>query len=292
VPAKGAWLGAWHKNLPSDTWSTTEFANFEAKVGRKMNIDHRYHSWGSTYWPYSADSWDVANDRIPMESLGGSFPGLDAINNGSQDAWLRGVADRVRAFGSKVFFRPLWEMNGDWSLWDGTHNNAPGQTDGPAKYVAAWRRMRDIFAREGAANAVWVWAPNCTDQPQAAWNHWSRYYPGNAYVDWVACDGYNRGSTAEWSEWEPFARIFGGQPSVYGDYRRKPFMVAETASCEEGGSKVAWLQGARRQIKTVFPNIKALVWFDALQECDWRVTSSRASLRAFRALAADSYFKP
>jgi hypothetical protein len=294
VPARGALLGAWHR-APDERWSARRVAQFEQAIGRRLGIDHHYHAWGTDYWP-SADieGDDLAKGRVPMLSLGGQpeFPGLDAINNGSQDAFLRAAARRVRHFRAPLFFRPLWEMNGDWSLWDGTHNNAPGQTDGPDKYVAAWRRMHDIFARDGATNAVWVWAPNCVDQPQTPWNHWSRYYPGDAYVDWVACDGYNRGSTAEWSEWEPFARIFGGHPSIYGDYRRKPFMVAETASCEQGGSKAAWLEGARRQIKTAFPNIKALVWFDSLQECDWRVTSSPASLLAFRALAADSYFKP
>ena len=69
-------------------------------------------------------------------------------------------------------------------------------------------------------------------------------------------------------------------------------MVAETASCEEGGSKARWISNARRAIKSRLDNIKAIVWFDSVRECDWRATSSRAALRAFRALAADRYFKP
>jgi beta-glucanase (GH16 family) len=294
-PASGVLFGAWHKNLPADTWTTTEFARFESLVGRRLDIDHRYHAWGSAYWPGAPDRWDVTGGRIPMASLGGSkFPGLDAVVNGSQDTYLTALADRIRAFGSRMFFRPLWEMNGDWMPWGGPRNNSAGLTDGPAKYVRAWRRMHDIFVQRGATNAVWVWSPNCADWPKYSYNRFAGYYPGDAYVDWVGCDEYNWGTARAGNGWQSWAELFGGTASVYSTYPHKPFMVAETGSCEQGGDKARWLRDMHRDVKASFPNVKAVVYFDEFHEqsinCDWRVTTSAGALDAYRAMGAEPYF--
>jgi chitodextrinase len=256
-----------------------------------VGVDHHYYRWDETF-PTSAESWDLQNGRIPMVSLGGAstFPGLDAINDGSQDARLHAIAQGFRSLGGEVFFRPWWEMNGDWYPWDGSHNNDPGTTDGPAKYVQAWRRMHDIFVQEGATNVVWVWAPDAEDSPSAGWNHWANYYPGDAYVDWVGIDGYNWGTTQTWSSWQSFASIFG---NVYGDYAAsKPLMVAETSSCEQGGDKAQWIRDAAAAIKTQLTAIRAWIWFDENVECDWRVNTSQSALDAYKQVGADPYFNP
>jgi hypothetical protein len=294
VPTRGALFGAFHKGSPRAQWSRSQFSRFESLVGRKVALDHRYHAWGRLYWPTAVDTWDVSSGRVPLASLGGasSFPTLDAINNGDQDRFIGALARRIKAFRAPLLFRPLWEMNGSWMPWGGAANNDPGQTNGPAKYVRAWRRMHDIFIRQGATNAAWVWSPNCRDLPAAGWNHWTSYYPGDAYVDWVGCDGYNRGGTLPGAEWTPWEAVFGGTPSIYSDYLHKPFMVAETGACERGGDKAAWIDGARAAIKSRFPNVRAFVWFDQERACDWRVTSSPGSLNAYRRMAADPFFNP
>jgi beta-mannanase len=111
-------------------------------------------------------------------------------------------------------------------------------------------------------------------------------------VDWVACDGYNRGTSQPTSSWRPFSDIIGASPSVYRDYRNKPFMVAETGSCEQGGDKARWIDDIRTGLRSDFPNVRAIVWFDAKKLCDWRASSSDASLAAYRAMASDPYFNP
>jgi fibronectin type III domain protein len=106
----------------------------------------------------------------------------------------------------------------------------------------------------------------------------------------VSCDEYNWGN----DYWALFGDLFGGMPSVYGDYPQKPFMASETASCDVGGDKAAWIDDARRTIETSFPRLRAIVWFDEHNEpeCDWRVDSSPESLAAYRAMGADPYFQP
>jgi hypothetical protein len=286
-PDSGALFGAWHRD--GGTWSAGALLGFEQAIGRRLAIDAHFTKWGDAF-PAAPEAFDKAGGRLPLDSWD-YIGSLDAINDGSQDAVIRAAADRVRAYDAPVLLRPWYEMNGDWwaGSYQGVYNNDPGQTNGPAKYVAAWRRLHDIFAKEGATNAVWVWSPNCSDWPAEAWNHWTNYYPGDAYVDWVACDEYNWGNP-----WASFRGLFGGTPSVYSDYPQKPFMVAETASCDVGGDKAAWIDDARAVIPAEFPGLRAFVWFDEHNEadCNWRVDSSPASLAAYRAMGADPYFRP
>ena len=290
VPAEGVLLGAY-----LDGWGDRPYANvtdFEARIGRRLDIDHRFWAWndGWPYFgsePYHYERWDVEGGRIPMVSwdyLGAGS--LDAILNGSHDALIKSKARAVAQFGQPLFVRWGYEMNGAWMPWSGYQNGMSA-----AKFVAAWRRLHDIFVSEGAANAVWVWAPNAQSNPNEPWNDFRNYYPGDAYVDWVGIDAYNFGTTEAWSRWESFATII--RP-VYSAYEgRKPIMIAEVGSSERGGSKADWLLAAKAALQNEFPSVAALVYFNYNHGgYDWELTTSSSALGAFRALAADSYFNP
>jgi hypothetical protein len=294
----GVLLGVYVNSDAVQGQSRAEVSEFEAKIGRTLAIGHHYREWGSSFdldRPNVADeAWDVANGRIPMISHGdGGWNSpinlLDAINSGSQDALIQSQARQVRAFGHRLFYRLFWEMNGDWETYNETNASTPGTHDGTAKFVAAWRRIHSIYRQEGATNALFVWCPNHSDWPATPSNHWTRYYPGDAYTDWVCADGFNRGQP-----WHHFRHLF--TPSVYEDYPQKPFMVGETASVEDGGSKAAWIRDAREYMKTQMPNLKAFVWFHRGPSMtqtlfDWRVDTSPSALAAFRAMAQDPYFQ-
>jgi beta-mannanase len=140
---------------------------------------------------------------------------------------------------------------------------------------------------------LWVWCPNSDSVPNVDWNQPSAYYPGDAYVDWVAVDGYNWGTSPSWGQWRSFKDILS---PVYAFYaaRGKPFMVAETGSTESGGDKGAWFNALQADIKA-FPAVKALVYFDTYDanlKIDFKIDSSPKSLAAFEALSKDAYFNP
>jgi len=279
VPQAGIYLGAF-----IDGWEEAPYANvvaFEALIGRKLQIDNHYYGWSSTF-PGDWERWDAAQGRIPMVTWDGAS--LDEIVSGRADALIRARARAVRAFRAPLFLRFAAEMNGDWLPWSGVANGRD-----PDEYVLAWRRVHSIFGEEGASNAIWVWCVNSADVPREPWNSFTRYYPGDAYVDWVGVDGYNWGTTREWSSWQSFASIF--DPLYRGFAGRKPIMISEVSSAEEGGSKAAWIASAARTLKTRFPAVRAVVWFNIDKEADWRIDSSASALRAFRALAADPYFR-
>lgn len=114
---------------------------------------------------------------------------LGQIPQGVWDAKLREVAGVLRDFGHPVLLRFAHEMNGNWYPYAGTFSG------GPPVYIAAWRYVHALFTREegapeGASKLVWVFSPNATSHPDAAWNAPFAYYPGSAWVDWIAVDVY------------------------------------------------------------------------------------------------------
>jgi len=144
-----------------------------------------------------------------------------------------------------------------------------------------------VYKRVGAANAIWAWCPNNVDSdsaPKAA-----QYYPGDTYVDWTGVDGYNWGTSVAGYGWQSFRDVFDDIYPVLAA-KRKPIIVGEMASDEVGGSKAEWIDDIVPTLKTTFPEIKAIVWFDIKKERHWQINSSTSSLAAYGRLAKDSYF--
>ena len=283
VPRSGAYLGA-YVQAPNWAHASRSIAEFESSIGRRLAIDNRFYGWNESF-PSGLQSLDEARGRIPMITW--KAPPLGEILSGSQDALITARADAVRRFGAPLFIRWGWEMNGYWTEWSGVRNNSPGAHDGPRKYVRAWRRIHDIFKREGATAVSWVWAPNGESVPDTSWNRISAYYPGDEYVDWVGLSAYNWGTTRSWSHWEPFSKLVR---AVYSQYAgRKPIMVAETASVNTGGNKARWIAGVAPALRR-YPAIKAVLWFE--RPPDWSVRSPDPALSAFRRLASSPSFRP
>ena len=180
-------------------------------------------------------------------------------------------------------------MNGNWYPWDGANNGADSAAT--TTFIAAYRHIHDLFVAAGATNALWVFCPNVDSVPNESWNQWQNYYPGDAYVDWMGFDGYNWGTVQTTSTWQSFPTIAG---QIYSGLaaKGKPIMIPETASAELGGDKAAWIAGILPSLKTTFPGVKALVWFQMNKETDWRIDSSPASEAAFVTMAKDPYFNP
>jgi endoglucanase len=221
---------------------------------------------------------------------------LDAINAGAADARLTAMARGFAAFGDVVLLEPAWEMNGNWQYaWQGIENG--GDTNAPAKYARAWRRIVDIFRREGATNVRWVFNPN-VGNPVAAgagtghWNWYGNYYPGDAYVDYVGAHGFN--APRVWGgDWQSFGEMFDGARAdhILSDLARrfpgKPIIVGEFATDEGAGdAKARWITDAYAALLR-HPNVVGAVWFNMNKEADWRIESSPAAEAAFRAAMAE-----
>ena len=281
-PANGALFGAFVGVGANDT---PDFLAEEQKLGRAWVIDNRFYS----YEDFVADRtrWDVAQKKLPLITWEPHWP-LDEIIAGTDDALFHQRAQGLRDLGVDILLRWGHEMNGNWYPWGGANNG--GANGGPAKYIAAYRHVHDLFVADGATNVYWVWCPLVADVPAEPWNHWTNYYPGDAYVDWVGLDAYNWGNSSSCCTWQSFGDLVN---DLYKDYAgRKPLILAETASAEVGGNKAAWIDDMHQQLKTTFTGIKAVVWFDINKETDWRIDSSPPTLAAYQAMALDPYFNP
>jgi beta-mannanase len=188
-----------------------------------------------------------------------------------------------------VDIRLFHEMNGDWMPWGVGKSGASNQD-----IINAWRHVHDIFVEEGATNARFVFCPN---ERYTIWQDshpYADYYPGDAYVDYLALDGYNWGD-ARGLPWYSFDEIFDqSYQELTALSSTKPVMIAEYASHTSPGDKAQWITDAQNVLKSgKYSRIKALLWFEDNQEgAKWRIDTSQSSIDAYKALAADPYFQP
>jgi hypothetical protein len=249
----------------------------ERGIGRTLDINHNFYPWDEPF-PTDIERWDLASGRIPMISWNGKDVRSKTIAAGAYDDMIRQRARATKALGEPVLIRWFWEMDGKKKV---------EFAGSPEQYIAAWRHIVGIFRAEGADNASWVWCPNAS-----AFNDGEAppFYPGDDVVDWTCADGYNWAPGRAGDDYRSFEDIFGG---FYGwaTLHDKPIMVGEFGVQErKAGEKAEWITAAAEAIKTHFPRMKAIVYFNANADYDWRLATSDSALAAFRQLANDPYF--
>ncbi len=282
APAHGALFGATVQPTSSFTDAGQEAAvtSFDRKIGRTIAIQEFYIGWGAAM-PLALMSWDRQHGILPMISLAGVR--TSKVSAGDYDAWIRSTASHLAATHAPVMLRWFPEMQL-------AKNKALAES--PHSFVAAWRHMHKIFGKARAGNVRWVWCPSADGFASGAAQ---RFYPGKSYVDWVCADGYNWAPERH-VPWRSFAQIFG---TFYrwGLSARKPLLIGEYGVLEgKRGAKGAWFRQAAKQIRSEFPAIRGLVYFNADSpdfglHFNWTVTSSPSALAGFRAFATDRYFR-
>lgn len=262
----------------------------ETKIGKKFAQVMMFVNW---YEDFPAqDCGELAKSGYvphitwePWDTARSSAVTLDDIISGKYDAYIKNWAIASKALDRPFFLRWGHEFNGDWFPWSLKKNGAD-------KYIRAYRRVRDIFRKNRADNAVWVWCVNGFTQPSVPENDLLKAYPGDAYVDWLAFNGYNFGSQPGIdSGWRSFEELF---TPVYALLLRsipdKPIMIGEFASGNIGGDKGAWLLSAAASLRKKFPAIRSVIWFNMQKEADWRVDGDPDTADAFHKAVSNSYF--
>ncbi len=206
----------------------------------------------------------AANGSLPLLDWGCTVSGTE-VASGADDTQIAAYARSLKSFGRPVLLRWCWEMN---------LVQAHQEVGGPSAFVSAWRHIRTVFEQVGATNVAFVWCPALSGADPAL------YYPGDAYVDWIGVDGYDRSGTGS------FAGLFAAYYSQWVR-RGKPMIVAETGS--PPSNQVAYLDSVATDLPSL-PEFKAVVYFDAPGPGGtWEL--SGAGLTAFAALARNPYFR-
>ena len=289
VPATGALFGVAAGPRDGRSWQG-ELEYLETKIGRRFALDRRFYRWDAAF-PGDYEGWTVSKGRIPLLSWGpvtldGRFLSWKQIAAGGYDADIRAKARAAKAFGHRFMLIYTHEAN--------------IYSQPAADFVAAWRRVVTIFRQEGAWNVVWVWTMTA-HLFQPGGKDPNHYYPGNAYVDWIAADAYNwygdnhLGIKGAWRSFEEILTPFYN----WAKWRGKPLMVPEYGSLEDWTTpsplrRAQWFTDVGKTLKK-WPQVKGIAYFN--QGGFWFDTNEKGvpmphSIAAFAALGQDPYFNP
>jgi hypothetical protein len=200
---------------------------------------------------------------------------LPAVGRGGDDDEMRDWARQMAAFPGRILLRFRWEMD---------RPNLAGDVGLPADYIAAWKHVRQVFARENVRNVSWVWCPTAQGFQSG---YAQDYYPGDDQVDWVCVDAYASRSLTPLSQLvRPFLAWAGGHP--------KPIVIGEFGVSRAWGAsdRAGWLAAAANLVAEN-PQIKAVSYFDSDPDDSdpyQRFLLDPPALAAFANLAKTPYF--
>lgn len=194
---------------------------------------------------------------------------LAAINAGQFDSDLIAWADGAKSFGSELIVDWGWEMNGDFTPWNGTHNG--GTVEGPRRYKEAYRHIIELMRNRGATNIRWAFHINYPEFPDASWNAFENYYPGDDVIDMIGASIYGAQFPTDdffpsfESMMEPaYVRLSAMAPS-------KPVYVFEFGATAGNplGSSVTWADNALAGIFSGrWPALRGFAWWNDFWSSD------------------------
>lgn len=203
-------------------------------------------------------TWLPASGDVRHGNISGYT--LSQVTSGAADGYITPWADAARAFGRPILVRLMHEMNGNWYPWGA---GVDGNT--PEEYVAAFRHVVTVVRQAGATNVQFVWCvatSAASTLGKTSATPISAFFPGDAYVSWVAMDGYSRKSGRP----RPFSTIFSGVYSQLTSLSSRPVMVAETGVVTDPTNpsyKAEWISSGLAAVPTEFPRMKAVFYFDS-----------------------------
>ena len=248
--------------IPIITWEPYTPGASSASVSAQSLVEN------DQYDAYLASLADTTPDDIEVRIADGEYDDYIATWIGRLQEWLagpdgkQGTSDDRRAY-----IRFAHEMNGDWYPWSPTVGGSSASS-----YVDMWRHVHDQFESSSldTANIQWMWCVNADDKGD---HTAEQLYPGDDYVDWLSVDGYQWGTSQDWSSWESPESVFGDMLGRVRDITSKPVCIAENASSSktssgfDPGRKGGWIDDAFEYFDD--EGVEMWCWFNEDKETDW-----------------------
>lgn len=205
VKAQEMWLGKRYAvvEVASSYWCDKHLPMLFERLTAVWNN----RSVPSLSWTSSENCVPYAKSRKDQDSwiTNGNMDGyLDSFSK-QLKTWLAGP-DGIYGNGDdrRIYIRFDQEMNGNWFPWSATGVGRNTTAD----FINMWRHVWTVvMIKHGldGKHVQWIW---CVGSSDVGGIKMERYYPGDAYVDWVASDGYNGYSSAWLSPSSLFNSIF------------------------------------------------------------------------------------
>jgi hypothetical protein len=203
---------------------------------------------------------------------------MPAISAGQEDSYITAFADEVAQTDIPVGIVFAPEFNGNWESWGagGTFHTSPAQ------YVAAWRRVHDLFVAAGATNVIWIWAPNVINPVPKI--DISQYWPGAQFVDWVGMSAYWTGNLGE----DSWATLIEPTEKRIEAFTNDPIVITETGA-KQGPNKVSWITDMLVGLNSD-PHVLGMIYLNSGaaqgKRATWTFTDDPPALAAWKAGAA------
>ena len=198
------------------------------------------------------------------------------VASGSQDANIKRWASALKGKNVMVSFshEPMAKQNAHWGT--------------ASSFIAAWKHVVGVFNAQGSTSVGWVWnvTSNSFRVKSSSPEYGAKWYPGDAYVDYVAGEAYNKvgcGQSAM-SFADKIKDIF-----AFAGQHHKKLVVAEFASNAYSG-RAAWISAAHTYMAAHQSQFGGAFYYNPTSAvCHWHLTTS-AEFSAFHSMVTDSGF--
>ncbi|MCE9540929.1 MAG: glycoside hydrolase family 26 protein [Bacteroidetes bacterium] len=130
-------------------------------------------------------TWEAMFSHLPRLDAG--QPRLINFMKGEFDSYIDAFGDKLKSYNDTIIIRFMHEFEGDWYPWSLVENDQD-----PNLYIDVFRKVVDRIRARGASKVKWLWCVNGPSySPVSAYNWIVGAYPGDAYIDIVACENFN-----------------------------------------------------------------------------------------------------
>lgn len=245
-------------------WPSTSYAGVQKFSAAPVKSATQYLAWLGPF-PAAFNTLCAAAGSTMYLNLepwntwgGGASPTIPDIAAGKYDSYLTTIGQAIKAGGVTVNVTWAHEMNGTWYPWG-------IESVTPAQWIAGWQHVYTTIKAAAGSLASMVWCPNNNDVGPV-----TPYWPGQAYVDLAAFDGYLNTTNAS----QTFASFVEPTVAEIRKLTSGPVWNAETGV--QGTNREARLTQFAQDMKS--GGIAGFTWFN---EGDYLLdTSETAALCA------------
>ena len=240
-------------------------------------------SWHADNPLTGGDSWDTSSSEVVQSILPG----------GAKEAKFREMLERLAAFLLSlrdeegelvpVVFRPYHEHTGSWFWWGEKLSSAED-------YIALWRYTVGFLQERGATHLLYAYSPASNFGSADAY---LERYPGDALIDILGFDAYQRGAGGERGYRKTVAAGLEILSAI-GKEKGKLMVLAETGL--ESLPVGDWWTGTLWPTINAYPLSYVLVWRNAYDQKDhfyapYPGQKSAEDFKAFEALPGTLFLK-